>query len=281
MQLIIKIAAFLAVAYGGIAVAAFIAQRKLMYFPDSERVSPLSYGLIGVRERVLTAPDDNQLVAWTARAAPGQPTVLYFHGNAGNLGSRSERVRKYAARGLGMLMLSYRGYSGSTGSPSEANNVADARLAYDTLIADGVKPENIIVYGESLGTGVAVQLAAQVPVAGVVLDAPYTSIVEVAASAYPYFPVRWFLFDRYETMSYLPGVHAPILILHGEDDQIIPVRMGRAVYAAAHGPKEIVTFPGAGHSNHHLFGSNEEVFRWIDAAAHRAAGKKAEKQMRP
>lgn len=281
MQLVVKIALFLAIAYGVVAVAAFLAQRKLMYFPDRERLSPQSYGLTGVEERLLSTPDGAQLVAWYAKAAPGHPTVLYFHGNAGNLGSRSERVRKYVARGLGVLMLSYRGYGGSSGSPSEANNVADARLAYDTLLKQGLQPQDIIVYGESLGTGVAVQLAAQVPVAGVVLDAPYTSIVDVAAGAYPYLPVRGFLLDRYETLRYLKDVHAPILILHGEDDAIIPAKMGRAVYEAANGPKEIVTFPEAGHSNHHLFGSNEEVFRWIDAMAHRAAEPRADKQMRP
>lgn len=281
MQVMVKVALFLAIAYGAIAVAAFLAQRKLMYFPDSERLSPASYGLVGVEERVLASPDGAQLVSWYAAAEPGRPTILYFHGNAGNLGSRSERIRNYVSRGLGMMMLSYRDYGGSSGSPSERNNVADARLAYEALLAEGLRPQDIILYGESLGTGVAVQLAAQVPVAGVILDAPYTSIVEVAAGAYPYFPVRWFLFDRYETMSHLPGVHAPLLVVHGEDDRIIPVAMGRAVYAAAHGPKEIVTFPGAGHSNHHLFGSNEEVFRWIDAAAHRAADAQAEKQMRP
>lgn len=281
MQLVIKIAFFLAIAYAAVAVAAFIAQRRLMYFPDRERVSPASYGLAGVEERLIKSPDGTELVTWFARAAPGEPTVLYFHGNAGNLGNRSERIRKYVDRGLGMMMLSYRGYGGSGGSPSERNNVADARVAYEALLKEGLRPEDIVLYGESLGTGVAVQLAAQVPVAGVVLDAPYTSIVEVAAGAYPYFPVRWFLFDRYETMDHLDDVHAPLLVIHGEDDGIIPVAMGRAVYAAANGPKEIVTFPGAGHSDHHLYGSNEEVFRWIGATAQRAIDMQEEKQMRP
>jgi fermentation-respiration switch protein FrsA (DUF1100 family) len=265
-------------AYGILAVAAFIAQRKLMYFPDPERVAPSGFALPGVEERVLAAPDGARLVAWYGRASTGKPTVLYFHGNAGNLASRSERVRKYVARGFGMLMLSYRGYGGSTGAPSESNNVADAKIAYDWLIADGVAPEDIVLYGESLGSGVAVQVAAEKPVGGLVLDAPYTSIVDVAAGAYPFFPVRWFLFDRYETMTYLPRVQVPLLIVHGEEDEVIPVAMGRAVYAAANAPKEIVTFPNARHSDHHLHGSSEEVHRWIDALREPAA---AEKQMRP
>jgi hypothetical protein len=277
----VKLALFLAAVYGLIAIAAFVAQRKLMYFPDSTRVAPSNFALTGVEERVLAAPDGTRLIAWYARARPGRPTLLYFHGNAGNLANRSERVRKYTVRGIGVFMLSYRGYSGSTGRPSERANVADAKLAYEALRKEGVAPEDIILYGESLGSGIAVQLAAEKPVGGLILDAPYTSIVDVAASAYPFLPVRGFMFDRYETMRYLADVHAPLLVIHGEDDEIIPVAMGRAVYAAANGPKELVTFPGAGHSDHHLYGSGEEVFRWIDAIAGDAARPREEKKMRP
>lgn len=275
----IKLALVLASAYALIAIAAFVAQRKLMYFPDATRASPASFGLEGVEERVLQAPDGARVVAWFGRARPGRPTILYFHGNAGNLANRSERMRKYLARGLGVFMMSYRGYSGSTGRPTEANNVADAKRAYDALVAEGVRPEEIVLYGESLGSGVAVQLAAARPVAGVVLDAPYTSIVDVAAGAYPYLPVRPFLFDRYETLHHLPEVDAPLLVVHGEADEVIPVAMGRAVYAAAKGPKEIVTFPGAGHSDHHLFGSGEEILRWIGAVG--TATRDDKLQMRP
>lgn len=285
-MLIVKLALAVAAVYLIIAVAAYVAQRRLMYFPDPTRVAPAAFALEGVDERVLDAPDGARLISWYAKAPPGRPTILYFHGNAGNLANRSERVRRYVARGLGLLMLSYRSYSGSTGSPTERANVADAKLAYEALVQEGVAPEDIIVYGESLGSGVAVQLAAEKPVGGVILDAPYTAIVDVAVGAYPVFPVRWFLFDRYETMRYLPKVRAPLLIIHGEADEVIPVAMGRAVYAAANGPKEIVTFPGAGHSDHHLYGSAEEIFRWIDALSRQAENgggleHKAEKQMRP
>ena len=264
MALVVKLAAVLAAIYVVVAVAAFVMQRRLMYFPDPVRVAPSVFALEGVEERELRTTDGATLVAWYGRAAPGQPTLLYFHGNAGNLASRSERVRKYMERGIGIFMLSYRSYGGSTGSPSERANVADAKVAYEALIKDGVAPEDIIPYGESLGSGVAVQLAAEKPVGGLILDAPYTSIVDVAAGAYPYLPVRWFIFDRYDTMRHLSGINAPLLVLHGEEDAVIPVAMGRAVYAAAKGLKEIVTFPGAGHNDHQLFGSYEEVFRWID-----------------
>jgi uncharacterized protein len=278
---IFKLVLVVAAAYALVAVAAFIAQRKLMYFPDRARVAPASFALSGVEERLIKTPDGESLVAWFGRAAPGRPTILYFHGNAGNLANRSERVRKYLGRGMGVFILSYRGYSGSSGRPSERANVADAKLAYGALIAEGVAPEDIIVYGESLGSGVAVQLAAEKPVAGVVLDAPYTAIVDVAAGAYPYFPVRAFLLDRYDSLRYLSRIDAPLLVIHGEEDEVIPVAMGRAVYAAANGPKEIVTFPGAGHSDHHLYGSGDEIFRWIDNLSPPSAIAQPEKQMRP
>jgi len=265
MQLIMMLVTGLFAVYAIVAVAAFVLQRRLMYFPDPQRVSPASFNLPGVKERIIDAPDGARLISWFAKAAPGQPTILYFHGNAGNLASRAERIRRYVSRGYGVLFMSYRGYSGSTGSPSERNNVADAQLAYNALIADGIASDQIFVYGESLGSGVAVQLAAANEIAGLVLDAPYTSIVDVAALEYPYLPVRPFVFDRYETVRYLPGVTAPLLILHGEADRVIPVEMGRAVYNAANAPKEIVTFPRAGHSDHHIHGSYDEMFRWIDA----------------
>lgn len=265
MQLIVKLAAGLFAFYAVVAVAAFALQRRLMYFPDPERISPASFNLLGVKERIIDAPDGTRLISWYAPARPGRPTILYFHGNAGNLASRSERIRRYLTRGYGVLMLSYRGYGGSTGSPSERANVADAKLAYDQLISDGVDPADIIVYGESLGSGVAVQVAAANEVGGLVLDAPYTTIVDVAAQAYPYLPVRPFMFDRYESVRYLPDVKAPLLVLHGEADRVIPVEMGKAIYAAANAPKEIATFPRAGHSDHHLYGSYDEMFRWIEA----------------
>src|SRR5262249_18322551 len=149
----------------------------------------------------------------------------YFHGNAGNLASRAERVRRFVARGYGVFLLSYRGYGGSTGGPRERAHIADAKLAYRTLRAAGVAARAIILYGESLGSGVAVQVAADDSVGGVVLDAPYTSIVDVAAGAYPFLPVRPFMLDRYETLRFLPRVTAPLLVLHGEDDEVIPVAM--------------------------------------------------------
>jgi uncharacterized protein len=245
--------------------AAWVFQRKLLYFPSPERVQPADAGLKGVTERVVNTRDGQQIITWVGPPKPGFPTILYFHGNGGNLTGRAARMATYLEQGYGMTMMSYRSFSGSTGSPSERANVADALLAFDTLVASGTKPSDVIVYGESLGSGVATQVAAARPVGGIILDAPYTSTVDVGAQAYWFLPVRLLMADRYETIHHIKKVTAPLLILHGERDVVIPVAMGRAVHAAAKSPKEIATFPGAGHENHSEYGSYDVIFQWLAA----------------
>jgi fermentation-respiration switch protein FrsA (DUF1100 family) len=239
-------------------------QRKLMYFPDTAYFTPADAGLAGVTERVIETPDGARVLAWQAPAKPGRPTLLYFHGNAGALETRNERIRKYMARGLGVFMMTYRGFGGSTGQPSEAANVADGLLAYDKLVASSVPPSDVIVYGESLGTGVAVQVAAAREVIGIVLDAPFTSMVDLAALHHPLIPGRWFMTDRYETRRHITSVKAPLLILHGEEDTIVPVAMGREIFTLAAAPKVIKTFPGAGHADHYMYGSYDALYAWIE-----------------
>jgi fermentation-respiration switch protein FrsA (DUF1100 family) len=265
MSLLIKLAVFALVAYAAILLAAYLGQRRLMYFPDRTRTLPAEVGLADVAERTLVTPDGERIVAWYGKARPGEPTLLYFHGNAGGLADRAERIRRFMAEGWGICMMAYRGYAGSTGSPSEAANVADARLAYDALVSEGVAPASIVLYGESLGTGVAVQLAAERPAAGLILDAPYTSILEIGKQAYPYLPVSTFLEDRYETRAYIGRVHMPLLILHGEADEVIPAAMGRELLGLANEPKRLVILPDAGHSNIYIDGNDGlvAVKQWL------------------
>jgi uncharacterized protein len=254
-----------AVVYLCVVGAAWALQRKLLYFPSPQRVQPADAGLNGVAERVLQTPDGQQIITWVGQPRAGFPTILYFHGNGGNLSGRADRMQHYLKHGYGVTMISYRGFSGSTGSPSEWANVADALLAFDTLVADGTKPSDIIVYGESLGSGVATQVAAQRPVGGLILDAPYTSTADVGAETYWFLPVRLLMSDRYETIRHIKKVTAPLLIVHGERDAVIPVRMGKAVHAAATSAKEIATFLYAGHNDHSDYGSYDVVLRWLAA----------------
>ena len=157
--------------------------------------------------------------------------------------------------GWGVAMMSYRGFRGSTGSPSEAANLADALLAYETLISEGVDPKALILYGELLGTGIAARIATERPAAGLILEAPYTSIVEIAVRAYPFLPVRGLLWDRYETRTYIADVRIPLLILHGERDGVIPVAMGRELIKLANEPKRLVVLPNAGHNDVYVDGN--------------------------
>lgn len=257
--------------YATLAAATAGFQRNLLYHPDPTRVAPSTLGLANVREIILERPDGVRLIAWYGKAAPGRPTLLYFHGNAGNLANRSERMRAYLGKGVGIFMLSYRGYGGSTGQPTESDNVADALAAYDALAESGVAGADIVLYGESLGTGVAVQVALKRAVGGIVLDAPYTSIPDVGQRHYWYLPVQLLAIDRYETLDQIGRVTAPVLVIHGERDAITPVEMGRAVYRAAPEPKKIVTFPEAGHSDHHEFGAFEVVLEWLAQLEPRSA----------
>jgi fermentation-respiration switch protein FrsA (DUF1100 family) len=265
MSFWIKLALGTAAAYALVCVAAYLGQRKLMYFPDRARILPAHAGLAGVDERVLKTPDGERVIAWYGRARPGQPTLLYFHGNGGSLAIRAPRIERFMHEGWGVYMMTWRGYGGSSGAPTEDHNVADARLAYGALVHEGVPPSSIVVYGESLGSGVAVRLAAERPVAGVILDAPYTSIVDVAAGAYPFLPVRAFLLDRYETTRYIAQVKAPLLVLHGERDPVVPAAMGREVARLANEPKRLVLFPDGGHSDLYINGNNaiDAVRAWM------------------
>ena len=245
-------------------VVAWSQQRILVYAPDPTRVDPAAGGLVAAREVVLRTPDGVELIAWYGAAQPGQPTLLYFHGNAGNLLSRAGRMGEYMAKGRGMLMLGYRGYGGSGGKPTEANNVADAGLAYRWLLEKGIQASDIIVYGESLGSGVGVQLAQKQPVGGIILDAPYTSIADVGARIYPFLPVRSFILDRYDSLSRIAQINAPLLIVHGDQDDLIPIEMGRQLYDRARDPKQFSPVEGGGHADHWMFGSYDIIHAWID-----------------
>lgn len=265
MSIWIKLALGALTGYAAICLAGYLAQRRLMYFPDTERTPPSKVGLAGVTERVIETPDGERVIAWYGKAAPGKPTLLYFHGNGGSLADRAPRIARFMNEGWGVYMMTYRGYGGSSGSPSEAANVADARLAYHALVNEGVPPSSIIAYGESLGSGIAVRIAAELPVAGIILDAPYTSIVDLAARAYPFVPVRLFLTDRYQSRRYIGAIKAPLLILHGARDGVIPVEMGRKLARLAPEPKRLVVFPNGHHSDLYINGNNalDAVRAWV------------------
>jgi fermentation-respiration switch protein FrsA (DUF1100 family) len=222
----------------------FVFQRQLQYQPGHADPDPQSLGLTGVKRVEIIAPDGVRLVLWHAPPAPGNPTILFFHGNAGDLTDRAPRMAFYQGRGYGAAFLSYRGFGGSQGEITEAGLTLDARTAYDWLRGRG---EAIVLVGESLGTGVAVQLAAQVPVAAVALDAPYSATVEVAQGRFPFLPVAALMKDQFRSNDHIAAIQAPLLTQHGQSDMVIPFRYGERLFAAAVEPKTMIALPGRGH----------------------------------
>jgi fermentation-respiration switch protein FrsA (DUF1100 family) len=249
-----SILVFLLVGYGALVALAYFAQRALMYFPDRTRTPPAQAGLPEAEEVTIETADGEKLVAWYVPAAEGKPVVVYFHGNGGALVDRLNRFRGLIANGNGLLALSYRGYGGSSGSPSEEGLLADAAAAY-AFAAARYPASRIAVFGESLGTGVAIWLAATSPVARVLLQAPYTSIADIAATAYPFLPVWLLLKDTYRSDERVGRVTAPVLILHGERDGVVPIRYGERLYALIRAPKKFVRFPEGGHVDLDQYGA--------------------------
>jgi fermentation-respiration switch protein FrsA (DUF1100 family) len=249
MQAIVGVIAGLVAIYLVICALAYLGHRVYMYFPDPARISPVDSGLNGVEEIEIAASDGTTLVAWYAPAKDGKPTLLYFHGNAANAANRAPKIAKMLESGFGVFYLNNRGYGGSGGRPTEANNVADAIAAYDLLAGSGVPAGRIVAFGESLGSGQAVQLAAKRPVAAVVLEAPLTSTVDVARPVYFWLPLGLLLADQYNVERGVSAVTAPLLILHGEQDEVIPVEMGRRVFSAANEPKRIELFRDGHHND--------------------------------
>jgi fermentation-respiration switch protein FrsA (DUF1100 family) len=247
----------------------YVEQRSYLFHTSTIHITPQSLDLEGVAEMKLPTPDGEQLVAWYAPPAKGQPTIFYLHGNAGALVHRASRVRRYRSEGYGVFLLAYRGFSGSTGRPTEANIISDALMAYDMLADLNPRESRLVVYGESLGTGVAVQVAARRRPSGVILESPFTSAVDVGAHLYPFLPVHWLLKDRFESIRYVQDVQAPILVLHGGRDRLVPPRLAQKLLAAVHGPKIAYFIDEATHYTLYEHGGFDKVKSFVDGLATR------------
>jgi uncharacterized protein len=241
-----------------------IFQRRLQYFPDRRLVDPALAGMGGVEVLRLTTVDGETLVAWYVPAKDGHPLILYFHGNGGALADRVPRFRALTASGYGLLAISYRGYGGSTGSPTQRGLMKDGEAAYLEARARGYDGDRIVLMGESLGTGVAIALAATREAAALVLDSPYSSAVEVAAAHYAIFPVNWLMFDRYRSDLAIGDVHIPILIVHGNEDAVIPISLARRLFELANEPKTFMQVSGGKHLALGLAEVFPRVCEWID-----------------
>ena len=215
----------------------FIYQRSLLYHPVENNY----YGdklTVEVKKIQIPTQDNIKLLAWYHKKdIKKYKTILYLHGNAGSLENRIHKINHFNDMDINFLLLAWRGFSGNEGKPTEQGLYLDARSAVSWLINEGVKEENIIIYGESLGTGVAAEIAQNKKFAGVILESPFTSMIAAAKSKYPIFPIKLLLKDKYESDKKIKNIKSPILIMHGEIDKIVPFWMGKKMFEIANEPK--------------------------------------------
>jgi fermentation-respiration switch protein FrsA (DUF1100 family) len=249
----------------GLAVLFFVQRSFLFPIPTAERTTPQAAGFPEAEEHVLTTADGEKVIVWHVPAKPGRPVILYFHGNGDFLAGFFGRFRDLIADGTGVVALSYRGYAGSSGQPSERGLLGDAAAAYAFATAR-YGADRIVAWGFSLGTGVAVALAADQPIGRLILEAPYTSAADIGASMFWFMPVRLVMRDQFRSDERIARVKVPLLIMHGGNDRAIPIAFGERLFALAGEPKQFVRFPGGGHENLGNFGAIETARQFINAA---------------
>jgi len=250
--------------YGAFVGGLYLAQRHLMYHPGKDVPDLAKSAISGFEEVRLSTEDGLELLAWYLPARGDRATLAVTHGNAGHIGHRTPKLAAYADQGYGLLLVEYRGFGGNPGKPHEAGLYLDAEAGFRFLAAEGVSPERVIAYGESLGTAVAVEMAARRTVAAVILESPFTSIADVAASHYWYVPMtRWMVLDGYHAERRIDTVSSPVLMLHGAKDAIVPTRMGEELFAVANDPKQFWLAPEADHNDLYDHGAGEVALRFL------------------
>lgn len=243
--------------------ALYLAQRSLIYpIPAGGRVAPRDAGLPEAEEHVLATEDGERVIVWHVPPKGDRAVIIYFPGNGDTLGGCAGRFRDIVAEGNGLLALSYRGYAGSTGKPSEAGLLRDAEAAY-AFASTRYKPDRIVLWGFSLGTGVAVALGGRHRIGKLVLEAPYTSIADLAAALFPFAPVRHFVRDSFRSDERILQIAAPLLVMHGARDFTIAISFGERLFALARQPKQFVRFPDGGHDDLDRFAAIDTALRFI------------------
>jgi uncharacterized protein len=265
-----------AIAYAAIVALVFLFQSHLVYFPNVGRevaVTPQAYGLAFEAVTIATQ-DGEKLAAWWVPAPQSRGAVLIFHGNAGNISHRIDYLSMFHKLGYATLIIDYRGYGNSTGSPSEEGTYRDAEAAWRWLLEDrGVKAGDVVLMGESLGGAVAAWLAARVAPRAVVLASTFTSVPDLGAQVYPFLPVRLVSRFSYDNRAAVKAIKAPLLIAHSAQDDIIPYSHGRALFEAANEPKQFLEMKG-GHNEGFLFVRQEwvaQLGKFLERAATKAS----------
>ena len=212
-------------------------QRNLLYHPNENNYSGDKLKVKIEKIKILTT-DNLKLNGWFYKKnLSDYKTIIYFHGNAGTLDNRIHKLNHFEDMDVNFLIVAWRGFSGNKGKPTENGLYADGKSAVKWVLEQGIKEENIVLYGESLGTGITTEIAQNKNFAGVILETPFTSMVDAAKKFYPYIPVSLLLQDRYENEKKVKNIKIPIMIMHGEKDTIVPFSMGKKIFEIANEPK--------------------------------------------
>ena len=212
-------------------------QRNLLYHPNENNYSGDQIS-VDIKKVKIQTSDNIELIGWYhEKNLRDYKTLVYFHGNAGTLENRIHKLNHFRDMDINFLIIAWRGFSGNEGKPSEKGLYEDGKSAIDWLIKKGISEKNLILYGESLGTGVATHLAQKRNFAGIILETPFTSMVDAAKTFYPYIPVSLLLKDKFENYKKIKNIDSPILVMHGEIDQIVPFLMGKKIFEMANEPK--------------------------------------------
>lgn len=264
-RLVMAALAVAVIGYIGACAYLFVVQRSYLYHPVAPGSAVPQEDGPPIQALTITTADGERLVAWHLPAEAGRPTILFFNGNAAGLAVQEGRWRRIADQRVGFLVIAYRGYEGSTGTPTEDGLRQDAEAAYGWLRAR-VPAEDIVIHGFSLGTGVAVRLASEHPARALILEAPYTATTDVAALSVPWAPVHWLMRDQYRSRDRIGGVDMPVLILHGDQDQVIPFEQGERLFQLAPRPRTFVRMVGSNHNTLTRDGAYDHIWRFLGVA---------------
>ncbi|MDF1677467.1 MAG: alpha/beta fold hydrolase [Legionellaceae bacterium] len=226
----------------------YLLQRALIYAPSKITPSRQAFKAEDMQHIRLITQDSIPLNAWYKPSSAQQPTFIIFHGNAGHIGGRMSLARQLLAQGFGVLLLEYRGYGGNPGRPTEQGLYQDARAGMDFLKQQDIPTQQIVLYGESLGTGVATKMASEHPKScALILQSPYTTLNALRKHHYAWLPIEpW---DKFNSLERITSIRMPLLVLHGTEDKVVPYEEGEVLFSAANMPKQWVALKGKGHSN--------------------------------
>ena len=241
----------------------FIFQRKILFNVSGKPKKPSEYNLSSVKEIFINTEDGEDLLAWYSEPLNNKPIMLYLHGNSFDIGERAYRIKRYIGQGWGVLLLAWRGYSGNLGKPTEKNLYLDAEAALKWIKYKlKCDYDKIIIYGESLGSGVAIELCTRYKFKSIILEAPFTSITDIAKKRYFIYPVKYLILDPFNNYSKIDKIKSPLLIISGKKDEIVPHLHSKKLFAKANQPKKNLFIDEAIHNNLYDFNIDKDVIKF-------------------